>query len=195
MNQEKKLEFLGGGTTRRQVIAGAATTLGGIVMTSSIGRAGAEEEISHTSESIHQEPIFKANRQHVYQALTDAKQFDKVVQLGAAMRAGMVSANKPSEISREVGGAFSLFGGLIVGRHVELVPNTRIVQAWRAAGEWKPGVYSIAKFELIEESGGTRIVFDHRGFPDGEWQHLAEGWKINYWEPLGKYLNTKDQSE
>ena len=34
MNQEKKLEFLGGGTTRRQVIAGAATTLGGIVMTS-----------------------------------------------------------------------------------------------------------------------------------------------------------------
>ena len=51
MSQEKKLEFLGGGTTRRQVIAGAATTLGGIVMTSSIARAGAEEEISHTSES------------------------------------------------------------------------------------------------------------------------------------------------
>jgi uncharacterized protein YndB with AHSA1/START domain len=195
MNQEKKLEFLGGGTTRRQVIFGAATSLGGIVMMSSIAKARAEEEISHTSESIHQEPIFKANRQHVYEALTDAKQFDKVVQLGAAMKSGMVSANKPSEISREVGGGFSLFGGLIVGRQVELVPNTRIVQAWRAAGEWKPGVYSIAKFELIEEGGGTRIVFDHRGFPDGEWQHLAEGWKINYWEPLGKYLNTKDQSE
>jgi uncharacterized protein YndB with AHSA1/START domain len=195
MNQEKKLEFLGGGTTRRQVIVGAATTLGGIVMTSSIARAGAEEKISHTSESIHQEPVFKANRQRVYEVLTDAKQFDKVVQLGAAMKAGMVSANKPSEISREVGGGFSLFGGLIVGRQVELVPNTRIVQAWRAAGEWKPGVYSIAKFELIEERGGTRIVLDHRGFPDGEWQHLAEGWKINYWEPLGKYLNTKGQSE
>jgi uncharacterized protein YndB with AHSA1/START domain len=188
MNQEKKLESLGGGTTRRQVIVGAATTLGGIVMTSSIARAEAEEEISHTSESIHQEPVFKASRQRVYEALTDAKQFDKVVQLGAAMKAGLVSANKPTEISREVGGAFSLFGGLIVGRHVELVHNTRIVQAWRAAEEWKPGVYSIAKFELIEEGGGTRIIFDHRGFPDGEWQHLAEGWKINYWQPLGKYL-------
>jgi uncharacterized protein YndB with AHSA1/START domain len=188
MDQEKKLALLGGGTTRRQVIVVAAATLGGIVMTSSIARARAEEEISHTSESIHQEPVFKASRQRVYEALTDSKQFDKVVQLGAAMKAGMVSANKPSEISRELGGAFSLFGGLIVGRHVELEPNSRIVQAWRAAEEWKPGVYSIAKFELIEEGGGTTIVLDHRGFPDGEWQHLAEGWKINYWEPLGKYL-------
>jgi len=188
MDQEKKLPLFGGGTTRRQVIVVAAATLGGIAMGSGIARAGAEEEISHTSESIHQEPLFKASRQRVYEALTDAKQFDKVVQLGAAMKAGMVSANKPTAISREVGGAFSLFGGLIVGRHVELLPNTRIVQAWRAAEEWKPGVYSIAKFELIEDGGGTRIVFDHRGFPDAEWQHLAAGWKINYWEPLGKYL-------
>jgi activator of HSP90 ATPase len=36
----------------------------------------------------------------------------------------------PTQISREVGGAFSLFGGIIVGRHIELVPNERIVQAW-----------------------------------------------------------------
>jgi hypothetical protein len=31
--------------------------------------------------------------------------------------------DKPTEISREVGGAFTLFGGYIIGRHVELVPN------------------------------------------------------------------------
>jgi len=44
----------------------------------------------------------------------------------------------------------SLFGGHIVGRHVELAPNERVVQAWRVA-DWPPGVYSIAKFELSEQ--------------------------------------------
>jgi len=95
--------------------------------------------------------------------------------------------NKPTQISREAGGTFTLFGGHIVGRHLELVPNERIVQAWRVV-TWSPGVYSIAKFELTEQGSSTKLVFDHVGFPDGQGQHLAEGWKANYWEPLEKYL-------
>ncbi|HWZ52030.1 MAG TPA: SRPBCC domain-containing protein, partial [Granulicella sp.] len=53
---------------------------------------------------------------------------------------------------------------------------------------WEPGVYSIAKFELREQGSATRLVFDHTGFPNGKAEHLAEGWKANYWEPLHKYL-------
>jgi len=94
---------------------------------------------------------------------------------------------KPTEISREVGGAFALFGGYITGRHIELVPNERIVQAWRV-GSWDPGVYSIAKFVLAEQGSGTKIVFDHTGFPRGLGEHLAAGWKAHYWEPLEKFL-------
>jgi activator of HSP90 ATPase len=96
--------------------------------------------------------------------------------------------DKPAEISREVGGAFTLFGGYITGRHVELVPNERIVQAWRT-GRWARGIYSIAKFELVEQGSGTRIVFDHTGFPKGEAEVLASGWKAHYWEPLQKLLS------
>jgi activator of HSP90 ATPase len=86
-----------------------------------------------------------------------------------------------------VNDVFSLFGGYITGRQIELVPNLRIVQAWRAGG-WDPGHYSIAKFELVEQGSGTKIVFDHTGFPIGQAEHLAEGWKGNYWEPLEKFL-------
>jgi len=50
------------------------------------GLAEAVEEISHTAESIHQEPVFKASRKRVYEALTDAKQFNKVVLLSTAMK-------------------------------------------------------------------------------------------------------------
>jgi activator of HSP90 ATPase len=122
----------------------------------------------------------------VFQALTDAKQFDKVIQLGATIKT-MSLGNKPTEISRDAGGTFILFGGYVTGRHIELLPDERIVQAWRA-GSWEPGVYSIAQFELTEQGSGTKLVFNHRGFPIGVGEHLATGWKINYWEPLEKFL-------
>jgi len=174
------------GPTRRQAIAGVAIALGGLALGPVQAWAGAEEEISHTAESIHQEPVFKASRKRVYEALTDTEQFDKIIQISGVMKS-MHLGGKPTEISQEVGGAFALFGGYITGRHVELVPNERIVQAWRTGG-WDPGVYSIAKFELVEQGSGTKIVFDHTGFPKGAAETLASGWKAHYWEPLQKLL-------
>jgi activator of HSP90 ATPase len=173
--------------TRRQLISGAAVTFGGLALGRRVPGAGAEEEISHTAEAIHQEPVFKASRKRVYEALADAKQFDKVIHLSAAMKDGMPASAAPTQISREAGGSFSLFGGYVTGRQIELVPNERIVQVWRAGG-WDPGAYSIAKFVLVEQGAGTKLMFDHAGFPKGDAEHLAAGWKMNYWEPLEKFL-------
>jgi uncharacterized protein YndB with AHSA1/START domain len=169
------------------LIAGVTITLGGLALSSARAWAVAEEEISHTAEAIHQEPVFKASRKRVYEALTDAKQFDRVVQLSAAMKDGMAPGAKATEIGREAGGTFSLFGGYVTGRQIELVPNERIVQVWRA-GSWAPGAYSLARFDLVEQGSGSKIVFDHTGFPKGTAEHLAAGWKMNYWEPLEKFL-------
>jgi uncharacterized protein YndB with AHSA1/START domain len=187
MSEKTNQEAAVKGPTRRQAIVGVAVALGGLALGSGEAWAATEEEISHTAEAIHQEPVIKASRKRVYEALTDAKQFDKVIELSGVMQA-MHLGNKPAEISREVGGAFALFGGYITGRHIELVPNERIVQAWRT-GSWPPGVYSIAKFELVEQGAGTKIVFDHTGFPKGEAETLASGWKAHYWEPLDKLLS------
>ena len=187
MNERKNSSAFINSPTRRQWIAGMAVAFGGVTLRPSEAWARVEEEISHSAEAIHQEPVFKASRKRVYEALTDAKQFEKVVQLSAAMKSGMAPGAKSAEISREAGGAFSLFGGYVTGRQLELVPNERIVQAWRAGG-WDPGDYSIARFQLVEQGTGTKIVFDHAGFPKGDAEHLAEGWKINYWEPLEKFL-------
>jgi activator of HSP90 ATPase len=186
MSDRNNLTAPTNGPTRRQAIVGVASAFGGLALGSLKTWSGAEEEISRTAEAIHQEPVIKASRKRIYEALTDAKQFDKVIQLSGVTQT-MHLGDKPAEISREVGGAFTLFGGYITGRHVELVPNERIVQAWRTSG-WNPGVYSIARFELVEQSSGTKIVFDHTGFPKGEAEVLASGWKAHYWEPLEKLL-------
>lgn len=175
--------------TRRQLLGRASFALGGIAFASIAGAARVigEEEVSHSAEAIHQEVLFRASRKRVYQVLSDAKEFDKVVKQSAAVESGMAPGNKPTEISKVVGGTFTIFGGHIVGRHLELLPGVRIVQAWRVV-DWKAGLYSIARFELTEPASDTKLIFDHTGFPQGQAEHLAQGWRINYWEPLARVL-------
>lgn len=177
--------------TRRQSMLSAASVFAGVAFGPAAAVAGAgafsADEISRTAESIHQETLFKASRKRVYDALTQTEQFAKVTQLSAAVQSGMAAGADATRISPEPGGTFTLFGGIISGRHIELIPNERIVQAWRTSA-WDAGVYSIAKFVLVEEGGNARLIFDHTGFPVGQADHLAAGWKANYWEPLAKFL-------
>jgi uncharacterized protein YndB with AHSA1/START domain len=68
-----------------------------------------------------------------------------------------------------------------------MVPNQRLVQAWRA-GNWAPGLHSIARFELAPAGSGTKLVFDHSGITEDMREHLAAGWHKMYWEPMAKLL-------
>ncbi|MFI5234874.1 MAG: SRPBCC domain-containing protein [Gemmatimonadales bacterium] len=123
---------------------------------------------------IHQEVDFAAPPARIYEALLDQAKF-------AAF------SGRPATLDRAAGGAFTLFGGPITGRNIELIPNQRIVQAWRVAN-WPDGVWSIVRFELKPQGTGTRLIFDHTGFPASERDHLVAGWETNYWAPLKKYL-------
>lgn len=141
-------------------------------------------------EAIHQEVYLDAPPERVYAALTDGKQFQQVVLLSGAVQSGMVKATQPAHIASEAGGAFAIFGGFVTGRQIELVRDARIVQAWRP-GDWPAGVYSIARFDLQKRGSGTLLVFDHTGFPAGAGEHLAQGWKMNYWQPLARFLGSE----
>ena len=130
---------------------------------------------SDKSITIHQEIDFNASSQQLYEGLLDAKQFTEF-------------SGRPAEINLEGGGAFSLFKGHIIGRNLELIPNQRIVQAWRVV-TWPEGAYSIARFELRPQESGTCLVLDHIGFPEGLHDHLAAGWEENYWSLLKKHFH------
>jgi activator of HSP90 ATPase len=176
---------------RRQAI-GCMTSIGsGLAIARTIDAAetpgtaaAATDELSHHASTIHQEIFFKASPKRVYHALTTPTEFDAVVRFITDMKL----PDTASQISADVGGAFSLFGGYIMGRHIELVPDKRLVQAWRTAG-WGPGLYSIATFDLTSHPDGTQLIFDQKGFPESEGEHLNQGWHSHYWEPLAKYLS------
>jgi len=172
---------------RRRLFFGALLGVGGLAAAPIHTWASVADEVSHSTEAIHQEVVFKAPRKRIYSALMDTAQFDKLTHLGAAMQGNSSLGNQPTQISPELGGTFTLFGGHIVGRHLELVPDTRIVQAWRVT-DWDPGIFSVVKFQLADQGSDSKLVFDHVGFPQGLGQHLADGWTGNYWQPLGKFL-------
>jgi activator of HSP90 ATPase len=188
MDSGNKLPMPHLASTRRQWMVGTVVAASGLVAGASAAWAATDDGLSRTAEAIHQETVFKASPKRIYDALTDAQQFQKVELLSGAMKS-LELTNKPAAISREPGGPFSIFGEYIVGRQIELVPNQRIVQAWREIS-WDPGTYSIAKFELREQgSSGTKLIFDHTGFPVGAGEHLAAGWKSHYWESLERFLS------
>lgn len=186
-----------GGLAALTPIVGLAGSLGPLTLSSSSAIAAddtaadktAADGVSHAAEAIHHEILVQGRPERVYAALADARQFDKIIDLSGIRQSTMLpaDANKPTQISPEAGTAFTLFGGFITGRQIELVPNVRIVQAWRAM-MWGPGVFSIAKFELLKQGAATKLVFDHTGFPKGAGKGLAAGWHKNYWEPLKKLL-------
>ena len=131
--------------------------------------------------TIHQEVTIAASPAAVYGVLTSSTDFAKM------------TGGRAAKISGEVGGTFSMFGGDIEGRNVELVPGKRVVQAWRSKA-WPEGVYSIVRFELARDGKGTKLTFDQAGHPDGAREMLEGGWHQMYWQPMNALFSGKPVS-
>jgi activator of HSP90 ATPase len=126
------------------------------------------------SKPIHQTVTFKASPHDVYEALMDSKKH-------AAFSGGK------ARISRQVGGSISAYDDYISGKNLELVPDRKIVQSWRAV-DWPEGKFSTVTFVLTPDTGGTRLDFTHTEVPDGTEAEFTQGWIDNYWEPMKKML-------
>lgn len=123
--------------------------------------------------SIHQQATIPAAPQQVYDVLADA----------AALSAlsGMTGS-----AARAEGEEFSAFGGNVTGRQIELVPGTRIVQAWRFP-RWQPGQHSLVTFTLEAIGDGTLLSIDQHGEPDDWHDHIDVNWPTFYLTPLTKH--------
>ena len=125
---------------------------------------------------IQQTETFDATAAQIFGLLTDSTKFS-----------GM-TGDAPADIDPSEGGAISMFGGMITGRMIEVVPNVRVVQAWRPQ-PWDAGVYSLVRFEIAADGDSTTVTLDHAGFPEGQDEHLAQGWHDNYWNNMRAALS------
>jgi activator of HSP90 ATPase len=126
------------------------------------------------SKPIHQTVIFKVSPHEVYEALMDSKKH-------AAFSGGK------ARISRKGGGAIMAYDDYITGKNVELIPDQKIVQTWRAV-DWPEGCYSRVVFLFTAVPEGTRLDFTHTDVPEGTEEEFTQGWIDNYWEPMKVFL-------
>ena len=124
------------------------------------------------SNAIKQTVEFNASPHDVYEAIMDEKIHTRFTA-------------SPASIGRAVGETFTAYDGYIGGKNIELIPDKKIVQEWRAV-DWDPVLISLVTFEFTPVSGGTRLDFTHDGLLEGTEDEFAQGWIDNYWEPLQK---------
>jgi activator of HSP90 ATPase len=126
------------------------------------------------TRTIRQSVTIKATPHDVYEALMDSKKHSAFT-------------GDKAVISREVGGKFSAFDGYAEGVNLELVPDKKIVQTWRAS-DWPEGSSSKVTFALKAAAGGTQLTFIQTGIPEEFADDVSQGWQDYYWAPLKEML-------
>lgn len=135
-----------------------------------------EREKYMPTKTIRQSVTFKAAPHAVYEALMNAKKH--------AAFTGDVA-----KISRKVGGKFSIFGGGLHGKNLELVADKKIVQVWRCEMKgWPKDHFSKATFAFSKIKGGAKLVFTQTGVPASCAKSIAQGWHDYYWVPMKQML-------
>ena len=95
-----------------------------------------------------------------------------------------------ARISRDVGGMFFTNNGYATGRNLELVPDSKIVQSWRAA-DWPRNLYSTVTITLFLISGKTKLSFVQKGEPVNQYEEIKQWWQDTYWEPMKTILESE----
>jgi len=126
------------------------------------------------TKTLHQTIHFNLPAHTLYDALMDSKKHAAFTDAAAT-------------ISRKIGGAFQTYDGYATGKNLELIPDKKIVQTWRAS-DWPEGHYSTVTFEFSEKDGQTTLVFTQTDIPEDAFEEIKQGWQEWYWDRLKTYL-------
>lgn len=127
---------------------------------------------------IRQRYLIKAKSEQVWAALTNPEVIES---WGAG----------PAKMKAEAGFEFSLWGGDIWGKNLEVVNpekgEKKLVQEWYS-GEWEAP--SIVTFKLNASDDTTEVILEHKNVPREEIKDISEGWKDFYLGPIKKLLES-----
>jgi activator of HSP90 ATPase len=108
--------------------------------------------------------------------------------LDSVGHAAMTGVN--ASISDQVEDTFSVYNDYIVGRNLNLIPHSRIVQTWRTS-EFDEGDED-SHLDITFEADGneTLLTINHTNIPD-ESPDYAAGWQEYYFAPMRIYFSGK----
>ena len=91
----------------------------------------------------------------------------------------------PAVMDGKVGTEFSLWGGDIHGKNIEIETEKKLVQEWYA-GEWSAP--STVTFTFSTEGSKTKVDIVHENVLDSEVDEIDNGWKVYFIVPIQELL-------
>ena len=91
----------------------------------------------------------------------------------------------PAVMDDNEGTAFSLWGGDIHGKNIEVVINKKLVQEWYG-GDWLEA--SRVTFIFNSEGNKTQVSLLHENVPDAEVKDIDSGWDDYYLGQIKAHL-------
>ena len=102
-----------------------------------------------------------------------------------------VATGAPAKLSDKVGGKYSVHGGYITGKNLQLVKNRQIIQTWRAMGWDKDDLDSTFIINFHPKGKDVILEMVHANVPVKHADGIKKGWNTHYWEPWKKYISGK----
>lgn len=131
------------------------------------------------AKTIVQKVLFKnTTPRALYNLYMDAKQHSLI-------------AGSPAKITNKPGDKYSVHGGYITGKNLNLIKDRQIVQTWRAQGWGKDDVDSTFIINLEPKGNDVVLHAIHAGVPDAHAAGLSKGWHDHYWKPWKQHLAGK----
>ena len=100
-----------------------------------------------------------------------------------------------AECDAMVGGRFTAWDGYIAGTNLELVPELRIVQAWRTTEFPADAPDSRVEVDFAPSDGGTVVTIRHSEIPDGQGEQYRKGWVDFYLSKMSKYFSVPAEAK
>jgi uncharacterized protein YndB with AHSA1/START domain len=123
-------------------------------------------------KTIKQSYLIQASIQDVWRALTESVVINKW-------------GGGPAKMTDSEGAMFSLWGGDIHGKNLEVKTNKLLRQEW-ISGNWKTP--SIVTFTLTEKDTNVRVELLHERVPNEEAKEISDGWNDYYLGSIKDYL-------
>ncbi len=125
-----------------------------------------------TLKTFEQKVVLPVLPKEVYDAILSSKQHSAFT-------------GSKANIQAKIGGAFSIFDGGLKGITLDLVPDKKIVQAWKCEmKEWPKDYFSTVVFSFVKQGKQTLLTFTHYGIPASCFSSIKKGWTTYYWDPL-----------
>jgi activator of HSP90 ATPase len=124
------------------------------------------------TKTIQQTIEFKGTTpEEIFDIFMDSKKHGEII--GAEVKMGKMTGDE-----------FTLFGGVVKGKNLLIVPKRLTVRAWRGNVWKKDDLDSIEIMVFKKTPSGAQIQLVHTVLPE----QFEERWNELYWKPLKEYL-------